>query len=263
MYESTSTTINKSVIMTQTKRLAMWSGPRNLSTAMMYAFAQRNDCDVWDEPFYAAYLTATGLDHPMGEAIIAAGESDPDAVVAKGLKAGPTGQPLFYQKHMTQHMIPSFHRDWVLEQTNVFLIRHPARVLASYAAKRDNPTLDDIGFSQQAELIHLVLNATGQAPLIVDSADIRDNPEGMLQAICEAIGISFDPKMLRWPEGGHAQDGVWAPHWYNAVWNSTGFAGPEGELPAVAPELATVYKDAKRLYDQMSEMKLTLNGPTV
>ena len=244
--------------MTQTKRLLMWSGPRNLSTAMMYAFAQRDDCEVWDEPFYAAYLTATKLDHPMGDAIVAAGDALPDDVIAKCVRAGAKGKPLFYQKHMTQHMIPSFPRDWIAQQTNVFLIRHPARVLASYAAKRDNPTLDDIGFSQQAALIDLVTTASGNPPLIVDSADIRDDPKGMLEAICTAVGIAFDPKMLSWPKGGHAQDGVWAPHWYGAVWNSTGFAGPEGPLPNVAPELEGIYADAKRLYDKMSAMKLTV-----
>lgn len=242
--------------MTQTKRLGMWSGPRNLSTAMMYSFAQRDDCEVWDEPFYAAYLTATGLDHPMRDAIIAAGDCAAETVIAKCMDAGPNGKPLFYQKHMTQHMIPSFRRDWVLDQTNVFLIRHPARVLASYAAKRDNPTLDDIGFSQQAALIELLIAETGSAPLVVDSADIRNNPEVMLRKICVAVGLSFDPKMLSWPKGGHTQDGVWAPHWYNTVWNSTGFAGPESPLPEIAPDVHEVYAQAKHLYDRMSEMKV-------
>ena len=183
--------------MTQTKRLAMWSGPRNLSTAMMYAFAQRSDTAVWDEPFYAAYLTATGLNHPMKDEIITAGDANPETVISKCLYSVPNNKPLFYQKHMTQHMISSFRRDWILDQTNVFLIRHPARVLASYAKKRNNPTLDDIGFSQQAELIDLVLRESGIAPLVVDSADIHDNPKVMLTKICSTIGISFEEQMLQ------------------------------------------------------------------
>lgn len=248
--------------MTQIKRLAMWSGPRNLSTAMMYAFAQHSDCAVWDEPFYAAYLTATGLDHPMGDAIVAAGDTDPETVITKCLGAAPNDKPLFYQKHMSQHMIPSFHRDWVLDQTNVFLIRHPALVLASYAAKRENPTLDDIGFRQQADLIDLIIKGTGTAPLVVDSADIRDDPKAMLTAICEWVGFPFQDQMLRWPKGGHARDGVWAPHWYGAVWNSTGFAGPEKPLPPVTPELNDVYQKAEYLYDRMSEMKLRPSAPS-
>ncbi len=241
--------------MTQTKRLAMWSGPRNLSTAMMYAFAQRSDCEVWDEPFYAAFLKATELTHPMGGAIIAAGETDADKVIEKCLTAGPRNAPVFYQKHMTQHMISAFRRDWIFEQTNIFLIRHPARVLASYAAKRDNPTLEDIGFSQQADLIDMIAQETGQPPLIVDSADIRDHPQKMLTQICHSAGLEFDPKMLSWPKGGNPQDGVWAPHWYGAIWNSTGFAGPEKPLPDVAAELKDVFFQAKRLYDRMAEMK--------
>lgn len=239
-------------------RLSMWSGPRNLSTAMMYAFAQRSDCEVWDEPFYAAYLAKTGLSHPMGEDIMANGDTDAEVVIEKCLSVGPQGRPVFYQKHMTQHMIPEFRRDWILQQTNVFLIRHPARVLASYAVKRENPTLRDIGFEQQMELINLVTSETGRSPLIVDSADIRQDPASMLQKICAAVDIPFEEKMLSWPQGGNTQDGVWAPHWYGAVWNSSGFAGPESELPPVAPELADVYQNAKRLYDQMAEQKTAL-----
>ena len=225
---------------------------------MMYAFAQRGDCEVWDEPFYAAYLSTTGIEHPLGDAIIAAGDTDPKTVIQKCTLPGPESKPLFYQKHMTQHMIPEFDRTWVLEQHNIFLIRHPARVLASYSAKRDNPTLDDIGFTQQMELIDLVINETGQTPLIVDSADIRDNPKTMLNSICAQVGIPFDAKMLSWPKGGNSQDGVWAPHWYSAVWNSTGFAGPENPLPSVAIKMQDVYQPAKHIYDRMSEMKLTL-----
>lgn len=238
--------------------LSMWSGPRNLSTAMMYAFAQRSDCEVWDEPFYAAYLAATGLSHPMGDAIMAGGDTNAESVIEKCLSTGPQGRPVFYQKHMTQHMIPGIRRDWILQQENVFLIRHPARVLASYAVKRENPTLRDIGFEQQMDLINLVTSETGQSPLIVDSADIRQDPASMLQKICAAVGISFDEKMLSWPKGGNAQDGVWAPHWYGAVWNSSGFAGPESELPPVAADLADVYQSAKYLYDQMTERKTPL-----
>jgi hypothetical protein len=225
---------------------------------MMYAFAQRADCEVWDEPFYAAYLSATGLNHPMGDAIIAAGKTDPKEVIDQCMSASPNRKPVFYQKHMTQHMIPSIKRDWILEQTNVFLIRHPARVLASYAAKRDNPTLADIGFSQQAELIDLVVTETGQPPLVVDSVDIRDDPHSFLHAICNGVGIPFDPSMLHWPAGGNSQDGVWAPHWYASVWNSTGFAGPESPLPKVTPELQNTYSEAMHLYEKMSEMKLRI-----
>ena len=147
-------------------RIAMWSGPRNLSTALMYSFAARGDCAVWDEPFYAAYLKATGLDHPMADAVIAAGESDPMRVGAACAGDIPGGKPLFYQKHMTLHMIPSFDRGFMRQLTNVFLIRHPARVIASYSKKRESPTLDDVGFVQQAQLFDEVAAWLGRARLI-------------------------------------------------------------------------------------------------
>ena len=149
------------------KRIAMWSGPRNLSTAMMYSFAARGDCQVWDEPFYAAYLKSTGLIHPMQDEVIAAGLADPADVAQACLAPLKAEQSLFYQKHMTLHMVPEFDRAFMRGLTNVFLIRHPARVVSSYSKKRENPTLADIGFVQQAELFDEVANWLGHAPLVV------------------------------------------------------------------------------------------------
>lgn len=219
----------------------MWSGPRNLSTAMMYSFAARRDCAVWDEPFYAAYLKATGIDHPMRAAIVAGNEADPDKVAA--LCAGPIPQEktLFYQKHMTVHMIPAFDRGFMRACENVFLIRHPARVVASYAKKREGPTLADIGFVQQAELFDEVAGWKGSAPLVIDSQDIRANPRKMLEKLCAALGIPFTGNMLSWPAGPKPHDGTWAPHWYGAVHRSTGFDAaepPPPDLPAAYRRLA-------------------------
>jgi len=183
------------------KRIAMWSGPRNLSTAMMYAFAARGDCAVWDEPFYAAYLKATGLGHPMAAEVIAAGEIDPEKVAAACLGPIPQEQSLFYQKHMTLHMIPRFDRGFMRGLTDVFLIRHPARVVASYAQKRESPTLADLGFTQQEELFDEVAQFLGHAPPVIDSADIRDNPRQALQRLCAALGIGFTENMLHWSVG--------------------------------------------------------------
>jgi len=233
----------------------MWSGPRNLSTAMMYAFGNRADCAVVDEPFYAAYLAATGLDHPMRAEILAAQPQDPDEVVAQLMGPIPDGKPHFYHKHMAQHMIPGVPRGWMAGVANVFLIRHPARVIASYGAKRENPTLDDIGFWQQAELFDEVKSAGGR-PVVIDSHDIRDDPEGMLRRLCDAIGLGFDPAMVRWPAGGHADDGVWAPVWYGAVWKSTGFAGAEGPLPEVPAHLRPVLEAALPFYEKLRAEKI-------
>lgn len=236
-------------------RIAMWSGPRNLSTAMMYAFGNRGDCAVVDEPFYAAYLAMTGLDHPMRSEILDSQPQDPEAVAKALLGPVPGAKPYYYQKHMTQHMIPGVPRDWMREAVNVFLIRHPARVIASYAAKRENPTLEDIGFRQQAELFDLV-RSWGQTPVVVESHDIRENPAAKLEQLCDAIGIPYSPKMLNWPKGGHKDDGVWAEHWYGAVWNSTGFAGAEGPLPDVPDALQPVLQAAMRYYEQMKAVKI-------
>ncbi|QDI77556.1 MULTISPECIES: HAD family hydrolase [Leisingera] len=236
-------------------RIAMWSGPRNLSTAMMYAFGNRGDCAVVDEPFYAAYLAMTGLDHPMRSEILDSQPQDPEAVAKALLGPVPGAKPYYYQKHMTQHMIPGVPRDWMREAVNVFLIRHPARVIASYAAKRENPTLEDIGFRQQAELFDLV-RSWGQTPVVVDSHDIRENPAAKLEQLCDAIGIPYSPKMLSWPKGGHKDDGVWAEHWYGAVWSSTGFAGAEGPLPDVPDALQPVLQAAMPYYEQMKAVKI-------
>jgi hypothetical protein len=206
-------------------RIAMWSGPRNLSTAMMYAFGNRADFAAWDEPFYAAYLAASGLDHPMRDAILAAGETEPERVAARCLAPIPEGRPHFYMKHMPHHMLPGFPLDWAEDCVNIHLIRHPARVVASYSAKREEPTPDDIGFRQQAELYDRI------GGLVIDSADVREDPEGMLRGLCAAIDLPFDPAMLRWPAGPKPFDGAWAPHWYGSVHQSTGFAGPEDPLP--------------------------------
>lgn len=232
----------------------MWSGPRNLSTALMYAFAARGDCTVWDEPFYAAYLRQTGIDHPMKDQILAANESDPNTIVARLLT--DTTTPLVYHKHMTLHMIPEFDRGFMAACENVFLIRHPARVVASYAKKREGPTLMDIGFVQQAELFDQVAQATGHAPLVIDSADIRTNPRESLTKLCGALGISFTESMLHWPAGPKSYDGIWAPHWYGAVHGSSGFDSAEGALPDLPPEYQALSDKALIYYEKLSRFSL-------
>jgi Sulfotransferase domain len=234
----------------------MWSGPRNLSTAMMYAFAARGDTVVWDEPFYAAYLDATGISHPMRDDIIAAHEIDPERIAAICKGPVPQHQRLFYQKHMTLHMIDGFDRRWMRACTNVFLIRHPARVVASYAKKREGATFDDIGFVQQAQLFDEVAGWSGNTPIVIDSDDIRADPDGLLRKLCAGLGIEFLRKMLRWPAGGNDADGVWAPHWYAAVHRSTGFEGAEGPLPALGGAYADLAAQALPHYQRLAAHKL-------
>jgi sulfotransferase family protein len=233
-----------------TKRIAMWSGPRNLSTAMMYSFAARGDCRVVDEPFYAAYLMQSGADHPMRDAILASQPTDP-TVVAKSL-VSPVSEPVYYQKHMTHHMMPDWPTAWMDQVRHVFLIRHPAHVIASYAKKRDAPTLDDIGFAQQARIFAQV-----DDPIVIDSANIRADPAGILHKLCDRVGIPWTRNMLQWPAGGHSADGAWAPHWYGAVHASTGFDGPEAEAPELETEYARLVDAAMPHYEALAAHNIT------
>lgn len=232
--------------------VAAWSGPRNLSTAMMYSFGARPDFAVWDEPFYAAYLAETGLDHPMRAEILAAGPCDAAEVARRCAEPPAAGH--VYQKHMTHHMLARFERGWYGAVRHLFLIRHPARVLASYDRKRQNPTLDDLGYRQQAEIYAAV---RGADPVVVDSATILAAPERVLPVLCERLGIGFDPAMLSWPAGGHPGDGVWAAHWYDAAHRSTGFGGPEGALPEVADHLRAVYEAALPYYAELKAVAMS------
>ena len=173
------------------KRIAMWSGPRNISTAMMRSFEARGDCAVTDEPFYAAYLSRTGLDHPMREEVIASQSCDPEAVAAVLLGPAPGGKPIWYQKHMTLHMLEAFDLGWMARVTNAFLVREPKSVLASYAAKRARVTLADIGFVQQHELFDRAADQIGMPPAVVDAADILADPGTVLEKLCHALGIGL------------------------------------------------------------------------
>lgn len=231
-------------------KIAMWSGPRNLSTAMMYAFGNRIDFAIWDEPFYAPYLMMTGVDHPMREEILTAHETDPQVVAARCAGPVPDGKPHSYMKHMPHHMVEGFPLDWAADCVNIHLIRHPARVIASYGAKRDRMDMADIGFAAQTR----IYNALGG--IVIDSADIQADPEGMLRRLCGQIGLPFDDAMLCWPAGPRQQDGIWAKHWYNAVHQSTGFAGAEGPLPELDPANAELMAEAMPHYSAMAARKL-------
>jgi hypothetical protein len=236
----------------------MWSGPRNISTAMMYAFGNRADCFAWDEPFYAFSLVHHGNDHPMRDAIIAANDSDWDRLVARCLAPPPAGKSVFYQKHMTHHMLEGYDRRWILELTNTFLIRAPERVLASYAQKWADVDLRAIGFVEQAEIFEMAAGKAGKAPPVIDADDVLENPRAMLEALCRACGIAFDEAMLTWPPGPKPFDGVWAPHWYNAVWQSTGLAAtPRRPLPELPSELMKIADAARPFYQRLAQHRLS------
>lgn len=246
-------------------RIAMWSGPRNISTAMMRAFENRPDTIVWDEPFYAAELAATGRRHPMRDEVIAAGPTDPAAVVRRLLAPPAEIDPakpaarIFYQKHMTHHMLASFPRDWIghPEVASAFLVREPERVLASYTEKWSEVSLADIGVPQQAEIFDAVADRLGRAPPVIDAADVLADPRGTLTALCAALAIPFDAAMLAWAPGPRASDGVWAPAWYDKVWASTGFGPPDNRpLPRLDGALARIAQAARPVYERLARHRL-------
>jgi hypothetical protein len=236
--------------------IAMWSGPRNISTAMMYAFGNRQDCVAWDEPFYAFSLVNHGNDHPMRDQIIAANDSSWEAVVAKCIAS--VDKPVFYQKHMTHHMLEGFDRSWIHGLSNSFLIRAPEKVLASYTKKWTDVTLRDIGFVEQAEIFDAVAQKLGHAPPVIDADDVLRNPEKILSALCASLGIPYDEAMLKWPKGPKAFDGVWAPHWYNAVWESTGFAAAVEKSVELPSHLVKIADEARGPYLRLKAHSLKI-----
>ena len=247
-----------------TIRIAMWSGPRNLSTAMMRAFENRQDCVVSDEPFYAAYLAATGLDHPMRDEVLLSQPNEWQAVAAH--LAGPPPRAtadgrgvIWYQKHMTHHMLPTFGLDWMSDFRHAFLIRAPARVLNSYAAKREDVVLADIGFARQVELFDRFADETGSAPPVVDSDELLRDPDTVLAKLCAALGIPYDPAMLSWPKGRRASDGVWAPAWYASVEQSTCFAAPTAfDLPTLPEQLQHIADAAMPYYEKLAAYRISV-----
>lgn len=234
-------------------RIAMWSGPRNISSAMMRSFGARPDTAVTDEPFYAAFLARSGADHPLRAEVLASQPNDWREVVAQLLGPVPGGKPIWYQKHMTHHMLGEFGREWLGRVSNAFLIRDPQAVLASYMHIRaaESVTLDDIGIVQQRELFEREAERLGRAPPVIEGADVLADPPGMLARLCAALAIPYTDSMLRWSAGRRDTDGVWAPAWYASVERSTGFAaagpgaagpGPGGAaaLPANLMRLAAL-----------------------
>ncbi|MDP9139010.1 MAG: HAD family hydrolase [Pseudomonadota bacterium] len=240
----------------------MWSGPRNISTAMMYSFGNRPDCFAWDEPFYAFALLEHGNDHPLRREILAAYETDFGKLAARCLSPPPAGQEIFYQKHMTHHMLKGFDRGWIGKLTNAFLIRAPEKVLASYVRKWAEVSLRDIGFVEQSEIFHMVADRQGAAPPVIDADDVLAGPRCMLTALCAALGIPFRDEMLAWPKGPKSFDGLWARHWYEAAWNSTGFA-PDDKPAQAAPlpdPLRKIADAARPFYEALRAHRLALSA---
>ncbi|HEV2374191.1 MAG TPA: hypothetical protein VGS19_18795 [Streptosporangiaceae bacterium] len=244
-------------------RIAMWSGPRTLSTALMRSFASRADTVVIDEPLYGFYLTQTGLDHPGRDEIIASMPCDWREVLDR-LRAGalPAGRTICYAKHMTHHLLPEVDRAGLDGMRHAFLIRNPWRLLASYAKVRRHPTLAGLGLAQQVEIFRRFGGP------VIDSADLAARPRQALEALCAALGIGFDPAMLSWPPGPASFDGVWGRYWYDRVWASTGFgdagAGSReadgSSQTGLPPELEQLAARCQPYYAELAAHRLAVAG---
>ena len=238
-------------------RIAIWSGPRNISTAMMRSWGNRADTAVIDEPFYAYYLRATGKKHPGADEVMAGGETDWRNVVDQVTGSVPSGKKIFFQKQMTHHLLPEVDRHWLSAVTNCFLIRDPAEVITSYIKKNDvDLALEDLGFVQQAEIFNWVSQNTKQEAPVIDARDVQENPKRMLEMLCDATGVEFDEAMLSWPPGLRETDGVWATYWYSEVARSTSFQPYRPKDEPVPERMREIHECCRECYDRLYAQRL-------
>jgi hypothetical protein len=239
-----------------TIRIAMWSGPRNLSTAMMRSFGSRADTFVSDEPFYGCFLKESGADHPMRDEVIAAMDCDWYSVIEDLQGSSGDGKLVWYQKHMWHHMVGPVGYDDFNGFTHAFLIRSPERMIASYLRKREAAAFEDFGLQRQAEFFEREADRLGHAPPVIDANDVLRNPESVLSRLCAALGISWDAAMLAWPPGRRQTDGPWAPHWYGAVEASTGFGPPETDAIDLPEEARRLADRCQPYYQRLAEHRI-------
>jgi len=238
-------------------RIAMWSGPRNISTAMMRSWGNRADTVVVDEPFYAAYLNATGIVHPMQQEVLASQSLDYAQVIKSELENHlAPGKLIQYQKHMTLHMVADIDEDWFTALRHAFLIRSPEEVVASYGIKRDSVTEDDLGYVKQKELYDKVVALHGSRPPVIDAQDVSNNPRKVLQKLCDYLAVSFDERMLNWAAGPRASDGVWAAHWYQNVEKSTEFVAHKTKELNLSKEQQWIADQSRPYYQEMYKHKI-------
>ena len=242
--------------MTAVRRIAMWSGPRNISTALLRSWGNRPDTFVCDEPLYAHYLLKTGVAHPGADEVIRSQETDWRKVVAWLTEYVPDGKTVFYQKHMTHHLLPEIDRGWLDRVTNAFLIREPREVVTSFVRIAGTPRLEDTGYPQQLEMFDLVRRRTGRVPPVIDSRDVLHDPPRLLRLLCAALDVDFTEAMLSWPPGPRETDGVWAKYWYDAVLKSTSFQPYRPKHEPVPPHLAGLLEQAEAIYDQLHQHRL-------
>ena len=239
-----------------TLRVATWSGPRNISTALMRSFENRPDTAVVDEPLYASYLHRTGIDHPGRDDILVSQPTGLTAALA-ALAAPAHGQPVQYEKHMAQHLLDGDDLDWTLGLHNVLLVRDPREVVASYVRSREACEPADIGLLQQQRLLDL-WTEHGVPPPVIDAGDFLRDPEGYLRWLCDWLGVEFTVAMLSWPPGPRDSDGVWARHWYSAVQASTGFEPWRPREVRLSEHDAAVAEACRPAYERMFSQRVVI-----
>ena len=239
-----------------TIRIAMWSGPRNISTAMLRSCENRPDTFVCDEPLYAYYLNETGIEHPGKEEIIEKGKTELGELTKELVEMNSKNREIFYQKHMTHHLLPNIERGWMRKMRNCFLIRDPKDVILSYSKKRSEFTIEDIGIIQQKEIFDYVTKIEGKRPPVVDSKDVLKNPKKILEALCEKLKIPFYEEMLKWPKGERDTDGIWGKYWYHKVITTTEFGRYQPKNETIEGDFEEIYKKCLPYYEKMYEMRI-------
>lgn len=229
------------------------SGPRNVSTALMYSFAQRKDTLVIDEPFYGYYLKLTGIIHPGRKRIMKSMPTDIDQVT-NNLLVQNHGDRILFIKNMAHHHI-QVDEQFLRSSKNVFLIRNPAELLVSFSKVIKNPTLNDIGIKKSWELYHQLIEIH-EKPVVIDSGELLRDPDMMLKNLCKSMNISYDRNMLTWPAGARKEDGIWADYWYHNLHKSTGFIKSEPKEVAVPEELQSVCDEATSYYNELFNVSI-------
>ena len=241
------------------KSIAVWSGPRNISTALMRSFENRSDCFVSDEPFYSYFLHETGLKHPLRDEVIKTGLINYNKIIKYITGPIPFSKNIWYQKHMAHHILPGVNMNWIKSMKNCLLIRHPSDVILSYSKKYEISSIQQLGYLQQVDIYEMLYQEIGTPPIIVDAQDLLKEPRKMLIEICKNIRIKFDEKMLSWPLGPRITDGIWGKHWYKQVEVSTGFnpyIKTNGTIPS---KYQGLYDKCMKHYDFLYQNRIILN----
>lgn len=243
-----------------TLKINLISGPRNISTALMYSFAQRSDTRVVDEPFYAYYLVKTGVDHPGREETIHSMETDVNKVVTTLLRHDER-VPLLFIKNMAHHYV-GIPEEFLFGVRNVFLVRHPRLLIASFAKVITHPTMRDIGVKKEWELFRRIHKEEGQPPIVIDSGEVLKDPHSVLSQLCHHLDIPFEKSMLSWPAGPIKEDGIWAGYWYKNVHLSTGFHTKPGAVNPLPAHCQSLYEEAMPYYQQLVQYSIKASDVT-